>query len=341
MKKIISIALIVLLLLCMMPAGAFATTKTGFPPEWKESAQGVGMSGKGTISNPYCINNSYQFSLLIDKMNEGWDFTQGYFRLTDNVYSISNINPKNKPCFSGCFDGNGYSIEIKGTTTQFFRITSKGVIKNLTVKGSISGMENCGGICSTNEGLIINCVNELNIKNARITGGICYSNLGRIVNCVNKGAIGTLDNIGISDGICYSNNGTIANCVNYGEIIQRVSGINGGICENNAGTVENCYFTNAPDNGYGTMLSEEQIIAEHGTDGALIDLLSGYKAEDIGKNKLLPWVMDDNRYPQLDFSKIQLTGSIISTGYPWMIITIAVVAVGCAAFLIIKKKKSV
>ena len=339
MKKIISIALILLLLAGMMPTGAFAVTAHA-SAKWQQTAKLYGIKGSGTERAPYRISEGRQLDVFLSRISDE-DFRDVYFELTGDVETSSFAKGKS---FAGHFNGNGHSINVVfaadngGRFESLFPTVAKdGVIKNLTVTGDVdtsATLPPCyfAPVCKINDGLILNCVNDCDVKaNVSSFGGICLTNNGKIANCVNKGA---LDNSRGAFGICAENYGTVANCVNYGEISKK-----GGICGKNEGTVENCYFTNAPDNGIGAKLTEEQITAESGSS-ALIYLLNSYKLEGDMLREKLPWTTDDNGYPQLDFSKTKLTGSILSHGYPEIVFVVGGLAVGLiAAMLIFRRKK--
>ncbi|MCI8352783.1 MAG: hypothetical protein HFJ58_04185 [Clostridia bacterium] len=98
--------------------------------------------------------------------------------------------------FKGTFDGNNkiitniYINSISSAQGLFGSIGSTGVIKDLTVGGSILGYDWCCGISAWNYGKIENCVNNANVTTSHdCAGGITSLNKGIILKCINNGAV--------------------------------------------------------------------------------------------------------------------------------------------------------
>jgi len=130
------------------------------------------------------------------------------------------------PVFSGIFDGEGHTISGfnhtgVGYVTGFFRyIESSGLVKNLTIKGTIvaDDEEECiGGLCGVNYGTIRNCTFQGTVKGRDTIGGLVGINesSGTILNCTAKGRI--LGNYS-TGGIVGINHGVINFCTNQAGI---------------------------------------------------------------------------------------------------------------------------
>lgn len=150
------------------------------------------------------------------------------------------------PVFGGIFDGGGHTISGfhhtgAGYVTGLFRyIESSGIVKNLTLKGSIEGddEEECiGGLCGVNYGTIKNCSFQGTVKGRDTVGGI----------------------VGINES-----SGTIGDCTVSGRILGNystggVAGINHGVinhCTNRAGVNDNTEWVEEDDElGTGIFLS--------------------------------------------------------------------------------------
>jgi hypothetical protein len=179
--------------------------------------------------------------------------------ITDVVISTQ----LNAVAYNGTFDGNGKSITFDDMTVQngiaslFVNIGSNGVVKNLTVKGSIikiyhpsynpssgAGITSfVGGIAANSDGLIENCAFDGTISNrggnVDNIGGIVGNStaLATIKDCTAKGTItgnGASNYIG---GIVGKNFGSIISCKNEATI----SGNNyiGGIVGQSTGNIDN------------------------------------------------------------------------------------------------------
>ena len=144
--------------------------------------------------------------------------------------------------YSGTLDGNGHSITyIKTNPTGNFHSLIKilaegGVIKNLTIKGSMTfnaARTYNASFVYENHGTIEGCVNEMSIthtgtKNCQYVSGITAKNYGTVKDCVNNAEISVRNYAG---GIVAQNmGGTVLNCTNNGTITAtNVAGYAGGI----------------------------------------------------------------------------------------------------------------
>ncbi|MDR0916467.1 MAG: dockerin type I domain-containing protein [Oscillospiraceae bacterium] len=153
----------------------------------------------------------------------------------------------NATAYTGTFDGDGFAVTLALTTsgqtyTGFFRLLYGATVKNLTIKGSVTGtMSYTAGIAAyaVADTLIENCVNEATITGTAGSAGIVgyagaanYTNV-LIKNCENKGTIngttytaGIVGNLNGSSVVGTVNRGTV-NATSYetGGIAGRVEGV--------------------------------------------------------------------------------------------------------------------
>ena len=130
------------------------------------------------------------------------------------------------PTFGGCFEGRGHTISGlsltgSGNVRGLFRyVQSTGVVRDLTVEGSISpsGRKNTlGGLVGQNSGLLTNCAFTGSVSGKDSIGGLVGINEagGQIVNCTFSGAVTGEHYVG---GIAGQNLGTVIRCQNSGNI---------------------------------------------------------------------------------------------------------------------------
>ena len=170
--------------------------------------------------------------------------------------------------YSGIFDGNGktisgyYSCDNDDTYESAMGLCgylgADGVIKNVTLVGTIEGDGAIGAFANQSYGRIEGCVSRVNVTNAAsyggVTGGIAarvYAS-GAIVNCGNEGSVTCTLSSAYSDakvgGIVGASYAPITGCYNTGAINggSNNRGYVGGIVgytENGSVQILNCYNT--------------------------------------------------------------------------------------------------
>ncbi len=134
------------------------------------------------------------------------------------------------PEYNGIFDGNDKTITLGDDTYIVSMLGEYGVIKNLTVDGSITGMTAYVG---ANYGTIINCVNNADVTSESEAAGFAAMNYGTVINCINNGNISSGS---AAAAICGMNMGRVIMCASAGEITSGVENasefvvINNGSC---------------------------------------------------------------------------------------------------------------
>lgn len=222
-------------------------------------AKEKGEAWDGTTSEPelvdgiYQITNAKELAWFAAKVNEGSTDINGVLKNDIYLSTEHDWTPigNNSKAFVGTFDGAGYTVydmTINGFQYKglFGRIAAGGVVKDVTVTGSItneSATYNAqayhGGIAGLNAGDIIGCTSEVNITGfvtgmmgqgaaTASVGGVAGRNTGTITDCIYKGNIEFVGQY--VGGIAGLNAKNISGCINEGNISgkQYTGGITGG-----------------------------------------------------------------------------------------------------------------
>ena len=193
--------------------------------------------GSGTQTDPYQIGSGAELAWLANAVNNASSGTKFYVVLTDDI-DLGNQpwTPIGKDFheFSGVFDGKGHVVEgLKVSNVAdagLFGVANGAAIKNLVVRGSVTGTGNAAGILAKakNEACTIeNCGNEAAVTVTKSSGGYAGGILGststdvQIARCYNRSAV-------TSTGSTYSS---------------RAGGIVGYINGNGDAKVNTCYNT--------------------------------------------------------------------------------------------------
>ncbi len=160
-------------------------------------------------------------------------------------------------CFSGTFDGNNHKITYSDTTT--FTSTSNsyagiigylgtsGVVKDLTVEGSVAPTVNFGGVVYQVYGTnakVENCTNNATINATSSVGGITYNVAAKatgatITNCTNNGNITSSgSSVGGIMGVASLKDYSITDCTNNATV--KAGSNAAGILGNGTGTIKRC-----------------------------------------------------------------------------------------------------
>ena len=215
--------------------------------------------GSGTQVAPYQIGSGAELAWLANAVNNASGVTKLYVELTDDI-DLGNQpwTPIGKDSheFSGVFDGKGHVVEgLKVSNVAdagLFGVAKGAAIKNLVVRGSVTGTGNAAGILAKakNEACAIeNCGNEAAVSGADNAAGILarnnYYNSGTaIVGCYNTGGITVTKSGGYAGGIAGSGSGDVAvtDCYNVGKINgSYAGGIRGQSAVTSASAIKNCY----------------------------------------------------------------------------------------------------
>lgn len=147
--------------------------------------------GNGTKENPYLIQNANDFKNMkqaveadtwcVDTLrNISW---HKYFSqetaINETITSAIGNDQSQRYEWSGHYDGKGNELNIeieqaKGSAGLFAVIAKGGSVKNLTIKGSVKGTSNAGGVagCVKNNASIVQCVNNATVQGTDKVGGL-------------------------------------------------------------------------------------------------------------------------------------------------------------------------
>lgn len=174
-------------------------------PVWGASTWGSDVAssfsgGDGSEQNPYLISNSAELAYLANVVNTQSSAPEyKYYKLTDNINlgykewkpigAFSNDNQY----FCGSFDGNGYTVSDMYMTNSnegcvgLFGCVKDGVIKNLSVTGTIEGIDTASAVkigsiagyaLNTD---VTNCAVSYSSLSSLSVGGQSESNVGAVV----------------------------------------------------------------------------------------------------------------------------------------------------------------
>ena len=231
-------------------------------------AQSIGLTGNGTETNPYLINDKDDLTTLASAVNNSTAeenagaFSVTYFRLEANIdmdgVEFTPIGNDFQHTFGGIFDGNGKTLSNLSVSTGengyaglFGRVSETGIIKNLTIKDAeitTSGL--CaGGVAGDCNGKISGCIVEnVRITNTyQLTGGIAGLLKGTAENVTVSGYIeGAENSVG---GIAGQNSSTISNAFCSAEVVSNATGYScsvggiSGVCYLQDALITGCCFT--------------------------------------------------------------------------------------------------
>lgn len=211
--------------------------------------------GKGTAESPYLIEDGAQLAWFADKVagkikDEVNEASSSYYAELVNDIDLGNRNwtPIGKDYyeFQGSFDGKGNTVSglnvpdtYVGAYAGLFGVIKGAEIKNLTVKGNVTGTEYAAGIAALNKTTVCkieNCGNEVTVAGRDAAGILCWNNASSgtitITGCYNSGDITSTESTSNRAGgiIAYSNaNVKISESYNTGDITSNgyAGGING------------------------------------------------------------------------------------------------------------------
>lgn len=223
--------------------------------------------GSGTQTDPYQIGSGAELAWLANAVNNASSGTKFYVVLTDDI-DLGNQpwTPIGKEFyeFSGVFDGGGHVVEglkvSNAADAGLFGVAKGAAIKNLVVRGSVTGTDNAAGILAKakNEACTIeNCGNEAAVTVAKSGGGYAGGILGstsanvQIARCYNSGIVTSTGNNSYSRaggivGYMSGSNGEakVNTCYNTGNITS--DSYAAGVFAGYGGpslTVSSCYNT--------------------------------------------------------------------------------------------------
>ncbi|MBQ7573949.1 MAG: alkaline phosphatase [Clostridia bacterium] len=164
-----------------------------------EVEAGDGITGKGTASDPYILDDAYDFMEFTGNMISGMSYKGKYIRQTKDIdlTAFSDYHGiGDGATFAGIYDGNGKKITVSiasdADVSVFPKVT--GVLMNVGTEGTIMCTKSDGYASGVayyvgTGGKIINCYSNATIKSLYAAGGITTYNFGLVGNCSFCGAL--------------------------------------------------------------------------------------------------------------------------------------------------------
>ena len=200
----------------------------GYPYiQLKDVDKTITFEGNGTQESPYLIKTEkHLYALATDQAKTDANI---YYRLENDIALTAKYwSPIGAYIeFKGVFNGNGHTISnLKHSNTSLGNVgffgKNAGTVKNLTVKGNISGKANAGLLAGTNSGLIENCLSYGSVtSNGDNAGGLVGSNdCGTIHTSGSFANVNGQNNVGglVGYNHTYYNNNEITNCFAHGNV---------------------------------------------------------------------------------------------------------------------------
>ena len=248
--------------------------------------------GDGTVSNPFLISTSADWSELASAVSNGHDFSGFYFSMTNDIGTTENpvttMVGSNQKKFRGTFDGQGHTLTVNITSSAMntapFHYIKGATIKNLKTAGTITTSHKyAGGIVGNAvdaENTITNCMSSVTISSSvgddGTHGGLVAhvsSSTTTISGCVFNGKL-----LGNSTTNCGGIVGWVVNgaTLNIENSLFAPLGVTFGTSssatfyrkgDNATVNLSNCYYTEAFGNTQGTLAYTVQ----SGTDNLTLD----------------------------------------------------------------------
>lgn len=198
------------------------------------------------------ISTAEQLNEIAKNTADGKDYAKAFFRLANDItYNGQPIGSAGHP-FKGIFDGDGYTLTVNISKTDtgagLFAETDGATIKNLEIKGTVSGKDCVGGVVGHAYGntLIDNCHVTASVTGTAVNIGGVVGMLfdSTVSNCrVDATVESTGSEAGYAGGIVgwLHNNSKVVNCVKTGKTsgYKAVGGIVGGASEGDS-VIANC-----------------------------------------------------------------------------------------------------
>ena len=158
-----------------------------------EVEAGDGITGKGTASDPYILDDAYDFMEFTGNLNTGNTYKGKYIRQTKDI----DLTPfpeyqgiGKTATFAGVYDGYGKKIKVNvisdADVSVFPKLTgilmnvgTEGLIRCTNEKGYASGVAYYVGT----GGKLVNCYSNATVASVYAAGGITTYNFGLVGNC--------------------------------------------------------------------------------------------------------------------------------------------------------------
>ena len=243
------------------------------------------LSGSGTSSSPYIIEDTADWNKFASNINDGID-ASSFYMLSDNFDNTS--NPITTMCgtsesysFKGTFDGNAKTLTVNFNVSSEnagpFRYAKNAIIQNLTVTGNITTSNKyAGGFIGSAYAIVTiqNCISSVTI-NSSVNGDGTHGGLIGLAqggssifftNCLFNGKL-LGSNTHSNSGFLGYNGGvlsTFVNCLFAPEQITMDSVNSATFNRNGHNSFDNCYYKKKYGEKHGqdaSSLSEAELLA--------------------------------------------------------------------------------
>ena len=180
------------------------------------------LEGKGTVSDPFLIEDFDDLCMFRDLVNGGKSFFEQYVQQTADIdLGENNIwepigNWSEDYFFQGVYNGGGhvlYNLNTDASISGFFTLL-RGTVMNLGIEsGTVKG-DYAGAIASHGTGTIINCYSLADVTGIR-AGGLADNFLGGLI--IDSWCAGNVNGTDASFGIVSYGTARGANCIYVGD----------------------------------------------------------------------------------------------------------------------------
>ncbi len=163
--------------------------------EWEP---GDGITGTGSASDPYILDDAFDFMEFTGNMISGMNYSGKYIRQIKDIDLTPHSDYQgigDGATFAGTYDGYGKKLVVNITSDQDVSVFPKvsGTLMNVGVEGTITSNKSDGYASAVayyvgSGGKIINCYSNATVK-AAYAGGITTYNYGLVGNCSFCGAL--------------------------------------------------------------------------------------------------------------------------------------------------------
>ncbi len=190
---------------------------------WIDNIEAVSYSG----NHVYYISKPEQLAWVMQQVRSGANDFENETVVLSNDISLAGhrwtpIGSLYSSYFAGTFDGEYHTISglnvyepSENFQALFHAVATKGVVKNFTVSGSVTGLDKVAAVACLNHGVIQNVVSEVNVASEKEGAGIAFENRNTVLNTLNLGSV-TCN--GAAAGLVVDNYSNIHNSANAGSI---------------------------------------------------------------------------------------------------------------------------
>ncbi|MCI5910501.1 MAG: hypothetical protein MRZ46_02490, partial [Oscillospiraceae bacterium] len=285
LKKLISGVLAGLTAISSIPfssAGIIASAADAEKDVWDGTTD---TSWYDSEETEFHISTPEELAGLAELVNDGKSMSGQTFVLDNDIYmndvskyekwesvaptnSWTPIGTSDTYCFSGIFDGSGFSIEglyISGSDYQYSGLlgytTDLSEISNINmtyeyINNTYGNKCYAGGITAYSKGKIDNCIfnGTVTSSSSSYGGGIAGYSTAEISNCTNNGTVtSSSDYNSYGGGIAGYSSAEISNCTNSGDVTSSSSSSSygGGIAGYSSANISNCANNGTITSSYG------------------------------------------------------------------------------------------